>query len=42
MTGVDVRAGLAQWDGSAELDELVHKAASQLYSIKRAGRNQVA
>jgi diguanylate cyclase (GGDEF)-like protein len=39
---ITISIGLAQWDGSAELDELVHKADSQLYSAKRAGRNQVA
>jgi diguanylate cyclase (GGDEF)-like protein len=39
---VTISIGLAQWDGSAELDELVHSADSQLYRAKRAGRNQVA
>jgi diguanylate cyclase (GGDEF)-like protein len=37
-----ISIGLAQWDGSAELDELVHMADAQLYRAKRAGRNQVA
>lgn len=40
--GVTISIGLAQWDGSAELDELVHAADAQLYRAKRAGRNQVA
>jgi len=39
---VTISIGLAQWDGSAELDELVHTADAQLYRAKRAGRNQVA
>jgi diguanylate cyclase (GGDEF)-like protein len=39
---VTISIGLAQWDGSAELDELVHTADTQLYRAKRAGRNQVA
>jgi diguanylate cyclase (GGDEF)-like protein len=39
---VTISIGLAQWDGSAELDELVHMADAQLYRAKRAGRNQVA
>jgi len=39
---VTISIGLAQWDGSAELDELVHTADEQLYRAKRAGRNQVA
>jgi diguanylate cyclase (GGDEF)-like protein len=37
-----ISIGLAQWDGTAELDELVHMADTQLYRAKRAGRNQVA
>jgi diguanylate cyclase (GGDEF)-like protein len=37
-----ISIGLAQWDGSAELDELVHSADTRLYTAKRAGRNQVA
>ena len=39
---ITISIGLAQWDGSAELDELVHTADAQLYRAKRAGRNQVA
>ena len=39
---ITISIGVAQWDGSAELDELVHTADSQLYRAKRAGRNQVA
>jgi diguanylate cyclase (GGDEF)-like protein len=37
-----VSIGVAQWDGTAELDELVNMADAQLYRAKRAGRNQVA
>jgi diguanylate cyclase (GGDEF)-like protein len=40
--GITISIGLAQWDGSAELEELVHAADAQLYRAKRAGRNQVA
>jgi diguanylate cyclase (GGDEF)-like protein len=39
---ITISIGVAQWDGSAELDELVHAADAQLYRAKRAGRNQVA
>ncbi|HEU5137665.1 MAG TPA: sensor domain-containing diguanylate cyclase [Steroidobacteraceae bacterium] len=39
---VSISIGVAQWDGSAELDELVHTADARLYAAKRAGRNQVA
>ena len=39
---ITISIGLAQWDGSAELDDLVHQADAQLYRAKRAGRNQVA
>jgi len=39
---ITISIGLAQWDGSAELEELVHTADAQLYRAKRAGRNQVA
>jgi diguanylate cyclase (GGDEF)-like protein len=39
---ITISMGVAQWDGSAELEELVHAADAQLYSAKRAGRNQVA
>jgi diguanylate cyclase (GGDEF)-like protein len=39
---ITISFGLAQWDGSAKLEELVHAADAQLYRAKRAGRNQVA
>jgi diguanylate cyclase (GGDEF)-like protein len=39
---ISVSIGVAQWDGSGELDELVHTADARLYTAKRAGRNQVA
>ena len=39
---ITISIGLAQWDGSAELEELVNSADAQLYRAKRAGRNQVA
>ncbi len=39
---ISISIGVAQWDGSADLDELVHAADAQLYRAKRAGRNQVA
>jgi diguanylate cyclase (GGDEF)-like protein len=39
---ISISIGVAQWDGSAELHELVHMADAQLYTAKRAGRNQVA
>ena len=39
---ITISIGLAQWDASAELDEVVHTADAQLYRAKRAGRNQVA
>jgi diguanylate cyclase (GGDEF)-like protein len=39
---ITISIGVAQWDGSAELAELLHGADSQLYRAKRAGRNQVA
>jgi len=39
---ISISIGVAQWDGSAELDELVHTADARLYTAKRAGRNQVA
>jgi PleD family two-component response regulator len=39
---ITISLGVAQWDGSAELDELVHAADTQLYRAKRAGRNPVA
>jgi PleD family two-component response regulator len=40
--GITMSIGVAQWDGSAEIDELVNAADAQLYRAKRAGRNQVA
>jgi diguanylate cyclase (GGDEF)-like protein len=39
---VTLSIGLAQWDGSADVDELLQAADMQLYRAKRAGRNQVA
>jgi diguanylate cyclase (GGDEF)-like protein len=39
---VTISIGIAQWDGSAEVPELVEAADAQLYRAKRAGRNQVA
>jgi diguanylate cyclase (GGDEF)-like protein len=39
---VTLSIGLAQWDGSAEVPELLRTADIQLYRAKRAGRNQVA
>ncbi len=39
---ITISIGVAQWDGSAEIDELVHVADTQLYRAKRSGRNQVA
>ena len=39
---ISISIGVAQWDGSAELDELIHTADARLYTAKRAGRNQVA
>lgn len=39
---VTLSIGLAQWDGSAEVAELLQTADTQLYRAKRAGRNQVA
>lgn len=39
---VTISIGLAQWDGTAEAAELVKTADAQMYSAKRAGRNQVA
>jgi diguanylate cyclase (GGDEF)-like protein len=40
--GITISIGVAQWDGSAELEELLHLADAQLYRAKRSGRNQVA
>ena len=39
---ISISIGVAQWDGFAELDELMHTADARLYTAKRAGRNQVA
>nr|AQQ74536.1 hypothetical protein [uncultured bacterium] len=39
---ITISIGVAQWDGTAEPDELVNAADAQLYRAKRAGRNQVA
>jgi diguanylate cyclase (GGDEF)-like protein len=39
---VTLSIGLSQWDGSAEVHELLQAADIQLYRAKRAGRNQVA
>lgn len=39
---VTISIGLSQWDGSAEVGELLQAADAQLYRAKRAGRNQVA
>ena len=39
---ISISIGVAQWDGSAEIHELLHAADTCLYSAKRAGRNQVA
>jgi diguanylate cyclase (GGDEF)-like protein len=38
---VTISIGLAQWDGTAEVPELLEAADTQLYRAKRAGRNQV-
>lgn len=38
---VTISIGLAQWDGTAEVPELLQAADAQLYRAKRAGRNQV-
>ncbi len=42
ISSITISMGVAQWDGSAELEELMHAADTQLYRAKRAGRNQVA
>jgi diguanylate cyclase (GGDEF)-like protein len=39
---VTLSIGLSQWDGSADVTELLQAADIQLYRAKRAGRNQVA
>jgi diguanylate cyclase (GGDEF)-like protein len=38
---VTISIGLAQWDGTAEVPELLEAADAQLYRAKRSGRNQV-
>ena len=39
---VTLSIGLTQWDGSAEVPEVLQAADIKLYRAKRAGRNQVA
>jgi len=39
---ISISIGVAQWDGTAELVELLNGADTQLYRAKRAGRDQVA
>lgn len=39
---VTLSIGLAQWDGGAEVEELVRAADQKMYRAKSAGRNQVA
>ncbi len=39
---ITISIGLSQWDGSADVAELLNAADTQLYRAKRAGRNQVA
>lgn len=39
---VTLSIGLSQWDGTADVVELLQAADTQLYRAKRAGRNQVA
>ena len=39
---VTISIGLSQWDGTADVGELLQTADAQLYRAKRAGRNQVA
>lgn len=38
---VTLSIGVAQWDGSAEVAELLQAADTQLYRAKHAGRNQI-
>jgi diguanylate cyclase (GGDEF)-like protein/PAS domain S-box-containing protein len=40
--GMTCCAGLAQWDGSMNAEELLAKADQALYSSKRAGRNRLS
>jgi diguanylate cyclase (GGDEF)-like protein len=39
---VTLSIGLAQWDGRAEVAELLQSADTHLYRAKREGRNRVA
>jgi diguanylate cyclase (GGDEF)-like protein len=39
---VSVSIGLTQWDGAAEVEELLEAADAQLYVAKLSGRNRVA
>ena len=39
---VTLSIGLTQWDGNAEVPEVLQSADTRLYRAKRAGRNQVA
>ncbi|MGD9596868.1 MAG: GGDEF domain-containing protein [Steroidobacteraceae bacterium] len=39
---VTLSIGVAQWNGTAGADELMHAADTRLYSAKHAGRNRVA
>jgi diguanylate cyclase (GGDEF)-like protein len=39
---VTLSIGIAQWDGEAGVEELLHAADTRLYGAKRAGRNRVA
>lgn len=39
---VTISIGIAQWDGTSDVPELLQVADTQLYRAKRAGRNQVA
>jgi diguanylate cyclase (GGDEF)-like protein len=39
--GQTCSAGLARWDGKADLDDLISRADIALYDAKRAGRDQV-
>jgi diguanylate cyclase (GGDEF)-like protein len=39
---VTLSIGLSQWDGTADVTEVLQAADIQLYRAKRAGRNQVA
>jgi diguanylate cyclase (GGDEF)-like protein len=39
---VTLSIGVAEWDRTAEIGELLHVADMQLYRAKHAGRNRVA